>query len=73
VPYLLCAVAELRYSWRSARGWAGVALLAALFSIFAIIGSGRDALLWGIVLFASGAPLYYLLRAKRVPAPIPPS
>lgn len=68
VPYLLSALAELRHSWRSARGWAGVALLAAVFSIFAIIGSGREALFWGAVLFASGVPLYYLLRLKIAPA-----
>lgn len=64
VPYLLCAIAELRYSWRSARGWAATALAAALFSVFAIIGSGREALLWGAVLFASGVPVFYLLRSR---------
>jgi APA family basic amino acid/polyamine antiporter len=66
-PYLLCAAAELRRSWRSARGWAGVALLAALYSIFAIIGSGLEALAWGLVLFASGVPLYYVLRRSSPP------
>ncbi|OQW58047.1 MAG: hypothetical protein A4S17_12350 [Proteobacteria bacterium HN_bin10] len=71
VPYLLSALAELRHSWRSARGWAGVALLAAVFSIFAIIGSGREALIWGIVLFASGVPLFYLLRAHIAPSANP--
>lgn len=65
VPYLLSALAELRHSWRSARGWAGVAMLAAVFSIFAIIGSGREALVWGAVLFASGVPLYYMVRASK--------
>lgn len=69
VPYLLCAVAELRHSMRSARGWAGVALLAGLYSIFAILGSGLEALIWGAVLFASGVPIYYLVRQKT-PAPI---
>jgi APA family basic amino acid/polyamine antiporter len=76
VPYLLSALAELRHSWRSARGWAGVALLAAMFSIFAIIGSGREALLWGVVLFASGVPLYYLVRQRKsapAAAATPPS
>jgi APA family basic amino acid/polyamine antiporter len=73
VPYLLCAIAELRRSWRSARGWAGVALLAGLYSIFAILGSGREALLWGAVMFASGAPIYYLVRQKTAAAAIRPS
>ena len=73
VPYLLCAFAELRQSWRSARGWAGVALLAALYSIFAILGSGREALLWGAVLFLSGVPIYYLVRQKAPDALTRPS
>jgi APA family basic amino acid/polyamine antiporter len=68
VPYLLCAIAELRYSLRSARGWAGVALLAGLYSIFAILGSGLEALLWGGVLFASGVPIYFLARQKPAEA-----
>jgi APA family basic amino acid/polyamine antiporter len=69
VPYLLCAVAELRHSVRSARGWAGVALLAGLYSVFAILGSGIEALLWGAALFASGVPIYFLVRQKT-PAPL---
>lgn len=69
VPYLLCAIAELRHSWRSARGWAGVALLAGLYAIFAILGSGLEALFWGAVLFASGVPVYFLVRQKR-PGPV---
>jgi APA family basic amino acid/polyamine antiporter len=68
VPYLLSALAEFRHSWRSARGWAGVAMLAVLYSIFAILGSGVEALIWGGVLFTSGAPIYYLVRQK--PAPV---
>lgn len=68
VPYLLSAIAELRHSWRSARGWAGVALAAALYCVFAIIGSGAEALLWGALLFASGVPIYYLVRARTPPA-----
>lgn len=73
VPYLLCAIAELRHSLRSARGWAGVALLAGLYSIFAILGSGLEALLWGAVLFGSGVPIYYLVRQKPVEAVTRPS
>ncbi len=65
VPYLLSAIAEFRHSWRSARGWAGVALLAAVYAVFTIIGSGREALLWGAVLFASGVPIYYVMRRRK--------
>jgi APA family basic amino acid/polyamine antiporter len=73
VPYLLCAIAELRRSWRSARGWAGVAMLAALYAIFAILGSGLDAMIWGAVLFGSGVPIYYLVRRKAAEALTRPS
>jgi APA family basic amino acid/polyamine antiporter len=65
LPYLFSCMAELRHSWRSARGWAGVALLAGLFAIFAVIGSGLEALSWGVALFASGVPLYFILRRTR--------
>lgn len=73
VPYLASAIAELRQSWRSARAWAGIALLAALYSVFAILGSGLEALLWGAVLFASGVPIYFLARQKTRAAVTRPS
>ncbi|ANP47628.1 amino acid permease [Candidatus Viadribacter manganicus] len=73
LPYFFSAAAELRHSWRSARGWAGVALLAALYSLFAIIGSGLEVMVWGTLMFLSGVPIYYLVRAnKSAPAPASP-
>lgn len=65
VPLLVSTAAELRHSWRSARGWAGIAVLAGLYSLFAIIGSGLEAIGWGIVLLVVGVPVHYLVRAKR--------
>jgi APA family basic amino acid/polyamine antiporter len=73
LPYLFSAAAELRYSWRSARGWAGVALLAGLYTLFAIIGSGLEVLTWGTLMFLSGIPLYYLAREKKVATAPSPS
>ena len=61
-PLLFSAAAELRHSWASARGWAGVAGLAALYGVFAIIGSGFEAIALGAALAAAGIPLFYLLR-----------
>lgn len=69
IPYLLCAIAELRHSLSSARGWSGIALAAGAYCVFAILGSGIEALIWGGVLFASGVPIYYLLRAKAPASP----
>jgi len=65
-PLLVSAAAELRHSWRSARGWAGVAALAGLYCLFAIIGSGFEVIAWGVVLLVAGLPIYYLGRAKRI-------
>jgi APA family basic amino acid/polyamine antiporter len=73
LPYFFSAAAELRHSWRSARGWAGVALLAGLYTLFAIIGSGFEVLAWGTIMFLSGIPLYYLAREKKVSAAPSPS
>ena len=42
------------------------------FSLWAIFGAGREAVLWGIALLAAGAPVYWLMRrsgaAKESPA-----
>jgi APA family basic amino acid/polyamine antiporter len=73
LPYLFSGLAELRHSWRSARGWAAVAALAGLYAVFAVIGSGLEALLWGLALFASGIPIYFLLKATRTPLASHPS
>lgn len=69
VPYFASAAAELRHSWRSARGWAAVALSAGLFCILATLGAGIEAILWSAVLMAAGIPFYFLGRAKFSPAP----
>lgn len=69
--YFLCSLAELRHSWRSATGWAGVALVAILYSLFAIFGSGFEVLAWGIVAMLCGVPLFYLMRQRDKPAPAP--
>ena len=58
-PMLVSAAAELRYSWKSAKGWAAIALLALIYSVFAIIGSGLEVIVWGVLLLAIGVPVYY--------------
>lgn len=65
VPYLVCGLIELRHSWRSARGWALVGLVAAVYCLFAIYGSGFEVMAWCIVLAAAGVPVYYLGRRKK--------
>ena len=70
VLYLLCSLALLRLQWtgqmktRRARTvpLAIIGVIATLYSLWAIIGAGRDAVVWGSVLLALGAPLYFLVR-----------
>jgi len=64
IPYLVSSIAELRYSWKTKRAWAFIALVAAIFSIYAIYGSGLDVIFWGAVLMVIGVPVFYLGRQK---------
>jgi APA family basic amino acid/polyamine antiporter len=78
VPYLVCALALLRLRARARMPATGavilVAVLAALYSIWAILGAGNEAMGWGAALLASGAPVWLLMRKGRVgaakPAPL---
>lgn len=65
IYYFFCALAELKHSWRSARGWALVALFACAYCLFAMIGSGLEVLLWGGVLMVLGVPLYFVLPRRK--------
>lgn len=58
LPYLLCAIAELKQSLRSAFGWVLLSAVAACYSLFALIGSGAEVLLWGLVMLVLGVPIY---------------
>jgi basic amino acid/polyamine antiporter, APA family len=62
VYYLVCGLAEIKHSWRSARSWTLVASFACSFSAFAMIGSGLEVLVWCGVLTAAGVPLYFVFR-----------
>ncbi|MEN0653551.1 MULTISPECIES: amino acid permease [Hyphobacterium] len=63
-PYLVSALAEFRHSWRSSRAWTGLALAAALYSCFAILGSGLEVIAWGLGLVVIGIPVFYLGRQR---------
>lgn len=62
IYYLVVSLAELRYSMRSATGWAGVAVVGIAYSLFAAFGSGFEVLMWGLAAMAAGLPLYFLFR-----------
>lgn len=65
VPLLVAALAELKHSLKSEYGWAGLALAALAYTAFTILGSGTETLLWGLVLFAAGLPLFWWMRRVR--------
>ncbi len=73
IPYLFTSLAQLRLSAtgrihagpgpRSA-GLAAIAALAGVYSIWAMVGTGREAILWGLVLLAAGTPVYLWMRRR---------
>ncbi|MBI3504295.1 MAG: amino acid permease [Proteobacteria bacterium] len=66
IMYILCPIAVMRFMRdgrvpRSATLWA-TAIGATLFSVWALYGSGWEALGWGAVLTGGGWPVYLLAR-----------
>jgi len=64
------AVLKLIYTGQLAGsgGRVGLALagvLGAVYSLWALIGAGREAVLWGLALLAVAIPVYFLMRGNR--------
>lgn len=77
LPYLVSALAELVLTLRERRSagstltplHACVAATAFLYSIWAFVGAGREAIVWGSLLLLGGAPVYlFMKRAARAGA-----
>jgi APA family basic amino acid/polyamine antiporter len=74
MTYLACSAAllvlvrqgRLAGTRRSAPWLAVLGLLGAGYSLWALIGSGRSAVIWGIVLLLAGLPVYALMRSTKV-------
>jgi APA family basic amino acid/polyamine antiporter len=77
VLYALCSLALLRLEWtgqlansqlgaprRGTVPLAIVGILATAYSLWAIVGAGAEAVLWGATLLALGVPFYFLVRSK---------
>lgn len=67
LPYAAASASALL----AARGWRSrsaastvIALLALLFSLFALIGTGREALFWGVILLLAGLPVMHFTRVQ---------
>jgi APA family basic amino acid/polyamine antiporter len=68
LPYVACSAASLRQR-EASRASRAVAAFALLFSLGALLGTGADALLWGLVLALAGWPLHrWLARGVNPPA-----
>jgi APA family basic amino acid/polyamine antiporter len=73
VLYALCSLALLRLQWTKELGAARrgevplaiVGILATAYSLWAIIGAGAEAVLWGAALLLLGVPLFYWFRSSR--------
>jgi APA family basic amino acid/polyamine antiporter len=72
VPYVFSSLAVLLVkrgppeARRAATGrMAVIAILAFLYSLWAIAGSGRDSVFWGFLLLIGGLPLYVAMMRRR--------
>jgi basic amino acid/polyamine antiporter, APA family len=70
VPYAFCAMAEVMIFFTDPERFSGqrlgasitIAVLAFVYSIYAIVGSGASAVMWGFVLLLVGIPVYVWMR-----------
>ncbi len=66
LPYVVSSAAWLLRGGQRGRF---VALLALLYSLYALVGTGRESLLWGGALVLAGLPIYLWQRRQR-PLPL---
>ena len=71
VAYFVCSLAAVKLG--VGRKSVPVFLAAALFSLWAIWGSGLEAMKWGLALLLSGIPLYFVMRRLNSSAATPPA
>jgi basic amino acid/polyamine antiporter, APA family len=72
LSYLLSALASMKAEGGHAprRSTQIFGFLAYCYSLFALIGTGDEALSWGLVLLLAGWPMYALrTRWKKLPTP----
>lgn len=73
VPYAFCAMAELmifikdrqQFSGKRLLGSSLIALLAFAYSVWTVIGSGAQTVLYGFVLLLVGLPVYVWMRKQQ--------
>ena len=73
VLYLLCALAvlvlmrkgKLASAGGRAAGLAIAGVIGTIYSLWTLVGAGKDAVLWGFVLLLAAVPVFYLMRMSR--------
>ena len=70
LPYVVSSAAWLRRNDGNGRI---IAALALLYSLYALVGTGAEALIWGAVLVLCGLPLHWLNQWRHRRAPQNPS
>jgi APA family basic amino acid/polyamine antiporter len=71
-PYVLCTMSELmiyirdrdRFEGQRLRGASVIAVLAFLYSLWALGGSGQETVFWGFILLMASVPVYVLIKWK---------
>jgi APA family basic amino acid/polyamine antiporter len=79
VAYLVCSLAllvllrrgQLAGARRGTPGLAVVGVLGSAYSLWAILGAGRSAILWGLVLLLAALPVYAVMKMGRRLAAVP--
>jgi APA family basic amino acid/polyamine antiporter len=79
VPYLASALVEMKVTLRERRDGGrafaplhlAVAGIALLYSIWAVVGSGREAIGWGLLLLLGGVPVYVGMKRRPLDAAQP--
>jgi APA family basic amino acid/polyamine antiporter len=74
LPLYLCCTLALAVLWRRAaarRTVLPVAIIGALYVVFAFVGIGHEPLVLGLGLIAAGLPLYGFMRLRRRKAAAP--
>jgi APA family basic amino acid/polyamine antiporter len=69
VPYIFCSVAAFRLQQDQDERWPVISgiifAIAFLFSMWALGGSGKDAVYWGFILMMVSVPVYVAIKSTR--------
>ena len=66
IPYLFSSATHILISYEKSKPWSWLlGLLAFIFSLWAVIGSGEEVVFWGFVLLMAGIPIYIFIKLKQ--------